>query len=59
MPEPGPEPEPEQGLGLDLSQGLGLGLGLSRGYGRTDRQTDGWTNIPCILQDIAPLEPLP
>ena len=30
---------------------------------RTDRQMDRWmdgqTNIPCILQDIAPLRPLP
>ena len=27
--------------------------------GRMDGRTDGQTNIPCILQDIIPLGPLP
>ena len=37
---------------------FGNGRMDGRTYGRTDVRTDG-QNIPCILQNIAPLGPLP
>ena len=47
-------------------RGLGLGREAWAGGGGTDVRTDGRTygrtdgqNIPCILQNIAPLGPLP